>query len=169
MRNDRFIVPIPVSPEKRSRGRGNTEKGKRAPGEFSHPDRLGELHLAGGARGLGLRDDHKYAEGYAGKRYYNGCAFVDEVEVVAIERIKKLFGAEVANVQPHSGSQANMAVLMSVLSPGDTFMGMNLSHGGHLSHGSPVNFSGLYYRVVSYGVKQDTGRIDYDAAAQTAK
>jgi len=112
---------------------------------------------------------NKYAEGYAGKRYYNGCAFVDEVEVVAIERIKKLFGAEVANVQPHSGTQANMAVLMSVLSPGDTFMGMNLSHGGHLSHGSPVNFSGLYYRVVSYGVKQDTGRIDYDAAAQTAK
>lgn len=112
---------------------------------------------------------NKYAEGYAGKRYYNGCAFVDEVEVVALERIKKLFGAEVANVQPHSGTQANMAVLMSVLSPGDTFMGMNLSHGGHLSHGSPVNFSGLYYRVVSYGVKQDTGRIDYDAAAKIAK
>ena len=112
---------------------------------------------------------NKYAEGYPGKRYYNGCAFVDEVEVLAIERIKKLFKADVANVQPHSGTQANMAVLMSVLSPGDTFMGMNLSHGGHLSHGSPVNFSGLYYRVVSYGVKQDTGRIDYDAAASTAK
>ncbi|MCU0843495.1 MAG: serine hydroxymethyltransferase [Spirochaetes bacterium] len=112
---------------------------------------------------------NKYAEGYPGKRYYNGCAFVDEVEVLAIERIKKLFSADVANVQPHSGTQANMAVLMSLLSPGDTFMGMNLAHGGHLSHGSPVNFSGLYYRVVSYGVKQDTGRIDYDAAASTAR
>jgi glycine hydroxymethyltransferase len=112
---------------------------------------------------------NKYAEGYPGKRYYNGCSFVDEVEVLAIERIRKLFKADVANVQPHSGTQANMAVLMSVLSPGDTFMGMNLAHGGHLSHGSPVNFSGLYYRVVSYGVKQDTGRIDYDAAAATAK
>ncbi|MGV7930281.1 MAG: serine hydroxymethyltransferase [Spirochaetota bacterium] len=112
---------------------------------------------------------NKYAEGYPGKRYYNGCSFVDEVEVLAIERIRKLFKADVANVQPHSGTQANMAVLMSVLSPGDTFMGMNLAHGGHLSHGSPVNFSGLYYRVVSYGVRQDTGRIDYDAAAATAK
>ncbi|MDI9424698.1 MAG: serine hydroxymethyltransferase [Spirochaetota bacterium] len=112
---------------------------------------------------------NKYAEGYPGRRYYNGCAFVDEAEALAIERIKKLFGAEAANVQPHSGTQANMAVLMSVLSPGDTFMGMDLAHGGHLSHGSPVNFSGLYYRVVSYGVKRDSGLIDYEAAAATAK
>jgi glycine hydroxymethyltransferase len=112
---------------------------------------------------------NKYAEGYAGKRYYNGCRYVDEVEVVAIERIKKLFGAEAANVQPHSGTQANMAVLLSVLKPGDTFMGMNLSHGGHLSHGSPVNFSGLNYKVVSYGVLKDTGLIDYDEAARVAK
>jgi glycine hydroxymethyltransferase len=112
---------------------------------------------------------NKYSEGYSGKRYYNGCQHVDEVEVLAIERIKKIFGADSANVQPHSGTQANMAVLMSVLKPGDTFMGMNLSHGGHLSHGSPVNFSGLYYKVVSYGVTQDTNLIDYDMAARVAK
>lgn len=112
---------------------------------------------------------NKYAEGYPGRRYYNGCQHVDEIEMVAMERIKKLFNAEVANVQPHSGTQANMAVLMSVLNPGDTFMGMNLSHGGHLSHGSPVNFSGLYYRVVSYGVTKDTNLIDYDSAASIAK
>ncbi|TAL35990.1 MAG: serine hydroxymethyltransferase [Spirochaetes bacterium] len=112
---------------------------------------------------------NKYSEGYAGKRYYNGCQHVDAVEVVAIERIKKIFGADAANVQPHSGTQANMAVLMSVLKPGDTFMGMNLAHGGHLSHGSPVNFSGLYYKVVSYGVTQDTNLIDYKMAADVAK
>lgn len=112
---------------------------------------------------------NKYAEGYPGRRYYNGCQHVDEIEMVAMERIKKLFNAEVANVQPHSGTQANMAVLMSVLNPGDTFMGMNLAHGGHLSHGSPVNFSGLYYRVVSYGVTKDTNLIDYDSAASIAK
>ncbi len=112
---------------------------------------------------------NKYAEGYPGKRYYNGCTHVDEVEALAIERIKKLFNADVANVQPHSGTQANMAVLMSVMNPGDTFMGMNLAHGGHLSHGSPVNFSGLYFRVVSYGVKKEDGRIDYDQAAAIAK
>ncbi|MCX8123361.1 MAG: serine hydroxymethyltransferase [Spirochaetes bacterium] len=112
---------------------------------------------------------NKYAEGYPGKRYYNGCQFVDEVETVAIARIKKLFGADVANVQPHSGTQANMAVLMALLEPGDTIMGMNLSHGGHLSHGSPVNFSGIYFKVVSYGVTKDTHRIDYDQAAMLAK
>ncbi|MEJ5362637.1 MAG: serine hydroxymethyltransferase [Spirochaetota bacterium] len=112
---------------------------------------------------------NKYAEGYPGKRYYNGCQFVDQVETVAIERIKKLFGADVANVQPHSGTQANMAVLMSILEPGDTIMGMNLSHGGHLSHGSPVNFSGIYFKVVSYGVTKDTHFIDYDEAYRLAK
>lgn len=112
---------------------------------------------------------NKYAEGYPGKRYYNGCQFVDQVETVAIERIKKLFSADVANVQPHSGTQANMAVLMALLEPGDTIMGMNLSHGGHLSHGSPVNFSGIYFKVVSYGVTKDTHRIDYDEAYRLAK
>ncbi len=112
---------------------------------------------------------NKYAEGYPGKRYYNGCQFVDQVETVAIARIKKLFGADVANVQPHSGTQANMAVLMSILEPGDTIMGMNLAHGGHLSHGSPVNFSGIYFKVVSYGVTKDTHRIDYDEAYTLAK
>lgn len=112
---------------------------------------------------------NKYAEGLAGKRYYNGCAHVDEIEIVALERIKKLFGADMANVQPHSGAQANMAVMMSLLKPGDTFMGMNLAHGGHLSHGSPVNFSGLYFHVVSYGVKKDDARIDYDEVAALAK
>jgi glycine hydroxymethyltransferase len=112
---------------------------------------------------------NKYAEGYPGRRYYNGCQHVDEAEALAVERIKKLFKAQVANVQPHSGTQANMAVLMSVMSPGDTFMGMNLSHGGHLSHGSPVNFSGLYYRVVSYGVTKDTNLIDYGSAEKIAR
>jgi glycine hydroxymethyltransferase len=112
---------------------------------------------------------NKYAEGLPGKRFYNGCAQVDAVETAAIERLKKLFGADMANVQPHSGAQANMAVMMSVIKPGDTFMGMNLAHGGHLSHGSPVNFSGLYFNVVSYGVKQDTGLIDYDEVASLAK
>ncbi|HPB84143.1 MAG TPA: serine hydroxymethyltransferase, partial [Spirochaetota bacterium] len=98
---------------------------------------------------------NKYAEGYPGKRYYNGCQFVDQAEALAIERIKKLFNAGYANVQPHSGAQANMAVMLSLLKPGDTFMGMNLAHGGHLSHGSPVNFSGLTYNVVAYGVTED--------------
>jgi glycine hydroxymethyltransferase len=111
---------------------------------------------------------NKYAEGYPGKRYYNGCANVDAVESLAIDRIKKIFGSDLANVQPHSGTQANMAVLMSVLKDGDTFMGMNLSHGGHLSHGSPVNFSGLFYKVVSYGVREDNQLIDFDAVRKTA-
>lgn len=105
---------------------------------------------------------NKYAEGYPGYRYYGGCEVVDEVEQLAIDRLKKLFDAEYANVQPHSGAQANMAVFLSVLKPGDTFMGLDLSHGGHLSHGSPVNSSGILYRPVSYVVKQETGRVDYD-------
>ncbi len=112
---------------------------------------------------------NKYAEGYPGRRYYNGCAHVDEAETLALDRIRKIFGAEAANVQPHSGAQANMAVMMSVIKPGDTYLGMNLAHGGHLSHGSPVNFSGLYFKVVSYGVREETGRIDYDQVAAMAR
>lgn len=112
---------------------------------------------------------NKYAEGYPGKRYYQGCEQVDAVESVAIDRIKELFGAEYANVQPHSGAQANMAVMMSVIKPGDTFMGMNLAHGGHLSHGSPVNYSGLFHNVVSYGVTKDTNVIDYDEVMALAR
>jgi glycine hydroxymethyltransferase len=111
---------------------------------------------------------NKYAEGYPGHRYYGGCQFIDEAEQLAIDRLKKLFGAEYANVQPHSGAQANMAVLMTVLKPGDTFMGLNLSHGGHLSHGSPVNSSGLLYRPVAYGVREDTGRVDYEMMEEVA-
>ena len=111
---------------------------------------------------------NKYAEGYPGHRYYGGCEVVDEVESLAIERLKKLFGAEYANVQPHSGAQANMAVFMAVLKPGDTFMGLNLSHGGHLSHGSPVNFSGLVFNQVEYNVKEDTGLVDYDQMEREA-
>ena len=111
---------------------------------------------------------NKYAEGYPGKRYYGGCQVVDEVETIAIERIKKIFGAEYANVQPHSGAQANMAVLFTCLQPGDTFMGMNLGHGGHLSHGSPVNMSGMYYKAVGYNLNKETGRVDYDEMEQLA-
>ncbi len=111
---------------------------------------------------------NKYAEGYPGHRYYGGCQFIDEAEQLAIDRLKTLFGAEYANVQPHSGAQANMAVLMTVLKPRDTFMGLDLSHGGHLSHGSPVNSSGLLYRPVSYGVKEDSGLVDYDHMEKVA-
>ena len=111
---------------------------------------------------------NKYAEGYPGKRYYGGCEVVDEVEQLAIDRAKELFGAAFANVQPHSGSQANAAVYFAVLQPGDTMMGFDLSHGGHLTHGSPVNFSGKTYKVVSYGVNEATGRIDYDKMRETA-
>ncbi|MFQ5428357.1 MAG: serine hydroxymethyltransferase [Thermodesulfobacteriota bacterium] len=109
---------------------------------------------------LGSVMTNKYAEGYPGKRYYGGCEFVDRAEVLAIERAKELFGCDHVNVQPHSGSQANMAVYMSAIKPGDTILGMNLSHGGHLTHGSPVNFSGQLYNVLSYGVTADTHRID---------
>jgi glycine hydroxymethyltransferase len=105
---------------------------------------------------------NKYAEGLPGKRYYGGCQFVDQVEQLAIDRAKELFHLEWANVQPHSGAQANAAVMLAILSPGDTFMGLNLSHGGHLTHGSPVNYSGLLYRPVAYNVHPDTGRVDYD-------
>ena len=112
---------------------------------------------------------NKYAEGYPGRRYYGGCEFVDVVERLAIERAKELFGAEHANVQPHSGTQANMAVYLAVLETGDTFMGMNLAHGGHLSHGHPLNFSGRFYQVVPYGVREDDERIDYDEMARLAK
>ncbi|APF28490.1 serine hydroxymethyltransferase [Clostridium botulinum] len=111
---------------------------------------------------------NKYAEGYPHKRYYGGCEFVDEVEDLAKERLKKLFGAEHANVQPHSGSQANMAVYMSVLQPGDTILGMDLSHGGHLTHGSPVNFSGKLYNFISYGVDKETETIDYELLKKIA-
>lgn len=112
---------------------------------------------------------NKYAEGYPGRRYYGGCEYVDIVENLAIERAKKLFGAEHVNVQPHSGSQANMSVYLTVLKPGDTILGMNLSHGGHLTHGHPLNFSGKYYRIVPYGVKKDSEVIDYDELASLAR
>jgi glycine hydroxymethyltransferase len=112
---------------------------------------------------------NKYAEGYPGKRYYGGCERVDEVEVLAIERAKALFGAEHVNVQPHSGSQANMAVYLAALQPGDTIMGLELSHGGHLTHGHPLNFSGRYFKVVSYGVNPDTELVDYDRLADLAR
>ena len=112
---------------------------------------------------------NKYAEGYPGKRYYGGCEFVDIVESLAIARAKELFGAEHANVQPHSGSQANMTVYLSVLQPGDTYLGMNLAHGGHLSMGSPVNFSGFIYKVIPYGVSEASETIDYDELARLAR
>ena len=111
---------------------------------------------------------NKYAEGYPGKRYYGGCEYVDVVEDLARDRVKELFGAEYANVQPHSGSQANMAVYFTFVKPGDTLMGMNLSHGGHLTHGSPVNFSGQFYRFVPYGVNRETGTIDFNEVEQLA-
>ena len=113
-------------------------------------------------RAMGSVLTNKYAEGYPGARYYGGCQIVDQVERLAIDRLCKLYGAEYANVQPHSGAQANMAVFTAVLKPGDTFMGLDLSHGGHLSHGSPVNMSGILYHAVAYKVDEKTGRIDYD-------
>jgi len=112
---------------------------------------------------------NKYAEGYPGKRYYGGCEYVDIVESLAIERCKKLFGADHVNVQPHSGTQANMAVYFAVAQPGDTILGMNLSHGGHLSHGSPANFSGKFYKIVPYGVHRETETIDFDEVEKLAK
>jgi glycine hydroxymethyltransferase len=111
---------------------------------------------------------NKYAEGYPGARYYGGCEIVDQSEQIAIDRLKELYGAEYANVQPHSGAQANMAVFLAVLKPGDTFMGLDLSHGGHLSHGSAVNSSGILYRPVAYGVREETGMIDYDMMEEIA-
>ncbi len=112
---------------------------------------------------------NKYAEGYPGKRYYNGCEFVDQVETLAIERLKKIFGAKFANVQPHSGSGANMAVYMAAMNPGDTFLGMDLAEGGHLTHGSPVNFSGKLYKALHYGLDPKTEMIDYNRMAEIAK
>lgn len=112
---------------------------------------------------------NKYAEGYPGHRYYGGCQVVDEVEQLAIDRLKEIFGAAYANVQPHSGAQANMAVFMACLKPGDKFLGLNLSHGGHLSHGSPVNFSGLMFQALEYNVKEDTGLVDYEQMEEVAR
>lgn len=112
---------------------------------------------------------HKYAEGYPGKRYYGGCEFVDIAENLAIDRARQLFGCDYVNVQPHSGSQANMAAYFALIKPGDTVLGMNLSHGGHLTHGSPVNFSGRLFNIVSYGVKRETGTIDYEEVERLAK
>lgn len=118
---------------------------------------------------MGSHLTNKYAEGYPGKRYYGGCEYVDKVENLAIERAKKIFGADHANVQPHSGSNANFGVYFAVLKPGDKILGMNLSHGGHLTHGSPVNMSGSYFNVAFYGVDKDTERIDYDQVRDIAK
>lgn len=112
---------------------------------------------------------NKYAEGYPGHRYYGGCQVVDEAEQLAIDRVKEIFGAAYANVQPHSGAQANMAVFMACLKPGDKFLGLNLSHGGHLSHGSPVNFSGLMFEALEYNVKEDTGLVDYDQMEEVVR
>ena len=112
---------------------------------------------------------NKYAEGYPGKRYYGGCEFVDDVENIARDRVKELFNCEYANVQPHSGSQANMGVFQTLLKPGDTVLGLNLAHGGHLTHGSPVNFSGKLYNFVSYGVEESTGRVNFDEVLKIAK
>src|SRR5487761_1043696 len=119
------------------------------------------------AMGSGLTN--KYAEGYPGKRYYGGCEFVDQAEQLAIDRAKALFGADHANVQPHSGTQANIAVYMTALQPGDTVLGMNLAHGGHLTHGHPLNFSGKTYKFVPYGVAKDTETIDYDEIDRLAR
>ena len=118
---------------------------------------------------MGSHLTNKYAEGYPGKRYYGGCMYVDEVETLAIERVKKIFGAGYANVQPHSGANANLAVYFALLEVGDTILGMNLAHGGHLTHGSPVNMSGKNYNIVPYGVKKETGRIDYEELERLAK
>ena len=112
---------------------------------------------------------NKYAEGYPGKRYYGGCQIVDQIEQLAIDRLCKIYDAEYANVQPHSGAQANMAVIMACLKPGDTFMGLDLSQGGHLTHGSPVNASGILYHAVAYGLNEETGMIDYDKMEATAR
>ncbi|MCC8070764.1 MAG: serine hydroxymethyltransferase [Bacteroidales bacterium] len=120
-------------------------------------------------RAMGSCLTNKYAEGYPGHRYYGGCQVVDEVEQLAIDRVKEIFGAAYANVQPHSGAQANMAVFMSVLKPGDKFLGLNLSHGGHLSHGSPVNFSGLMFQALEYNVREEDGRVDYDQMEEVAR
>ncbi|MEG2321844.1 MAG: serine hydroxymethyltransferase, partial [Bacteroidales bacterium] len=117
---------------------------------------------------LGSVCTNKYAEGYPGARYYGGCEVVDQIEQLAIDRLCKLFDAEYANVQPHSGAQANMAVMMACIKPGDTFMGLDLAHGGHLTHGSPVNMSGMLYHAVAYGLNEATGMVDYDEMEKKA-
>ena len=119
-------------------------------------------------RAMGSCLTNKYAEGYPGKRYYGGCQVVDQVESLAIERLCKVFDAEYANVQPHSGAQANAAVFFACLKAGDTFMGLNLDHGGHLSHGSPVNTSGILYNAIGYNLNKETGRVDYDEMERLA-
>ena len=118
---------------------------------------------------LGSVLTNKYAEGYPGRRYYGGCEFVDVAETLAIQRAKQIFGADHANVQPHSGAQANTAVYLAALKPGDTMLGMNLSHGGHLTHGHPLNFSGKYFEVAAYGVRKEDERIDYQEIERLAK
>ena len=118
---------------------------------------------------MGSHLTNKYAEGYPAKRYYGGCVHIDEVETLAIERLKKIFGAEHANVQPHSGANANMAVYFAILKPGDTVLGMNLCHGGHLTHGSPVNISGKYFNFHEYGISKEDGRIDYEEVRNVAR
>ena len=118
---------------------------------------------------MGSVPTNKYAEGYPGKRFYGGCEVIDEIESLAIDRLKKIFNASWANVQPHSGAQANTAVFLACLKPGDKILGLDLSMGGHLTHGSPANFSGKYYQALSYGVKKETGTIDYDHMEATAK
>src|SRR5215204_6051982 len=118
---------------------------------------------------MGTCPTNKYAEGYPGKRYYGGCEVVDEMEVLAIERLKEIFKASWANVQPHSGAQANTAVFMACLKPGDKILGLDLSMGGHLTHGSPANFSGKNYQALFYGVKKDTGLVDYEHLEETAR
>src|SRR5258705_11994923 len=118
---------------------------------------------------MGTPLTNKYAEGYPGRRYYGGCEVVDEVEQLAIDRLKQLFGAEWANVQPHSGAQANAAVMLGCINPGDKILGFDLSHGGHLTHGSPVNFSGKLYKPSFYGVEQETGLINWDKVEEAAK
>ncbi|MBQ0149481.1 MAG: serine hydroxymethyltransferase [Bacteroidales bacterium] len=128
-----------------------------------------ENYVSDGVReAMGSICTNKYAEGYPGKRYYGGCEVVDQIEQLAIDRLKTIYGAEYANVQPHSGAQANMAVIMACLKPGDTFMGLDLSQGGHLTHGSPVNASGLLYNAVAYGLDENTGLVDYDKMEATA-
>ena len=119
-------------------------------------------------KAMGSICTNKYAEGYPGRRYYGGCEVIDKIEQLAIDRLKAIYGACWANVQPHSGAQANMAVIMSILKPGDTFMGLDLIMGGHLTHGSPVNASGILYNAVPYGLDKETGLIDYDKMEETA-
>jgi protein-tyrosine-phosphatase len=157
-------------PKSRSRGLRRHRRRIRPPAEPHRADRLGELHLPGRAGGPGQRADQQVRRGLPGQALVRRLRVqVDKVEVLAIERAKKLFGAEHANVQPHSGSQANFAVYTAVLQPGDKVLGMNLSHGGHLTHGNPANFSGKLYQFCQYGVREDNGLIDYDELAAVAR